>query len=143
MSQLEMAIRIAVETHKGQIDKAGAPYILHPLRLMFGMDTEEEKVVAVLHDVVEDSDWTIDTLREEGFSEIVLAAIDGVTRRDDESYEEFVDRAGRNLLARKVKIADLKDNMDITRIDHPTDKDFDRIKKYHKAWSYLKRAKTM
>src|SRR5688572_11029433 len=112
MSPLEKAISIAVEAHRGQLDKSGAPYILHPLSVMARVDGETEKIVAVLHDVVEDTSWTPDALRREGFSDEVLQALDGVTKREGETYEDFVKRAGSNPVARRVKLADLEDNMD-------------------------------
>jgi (p)ppGpp synthase/HD superfamily hydrolase len=93
MSTLERAIEIAIEAHRGQTDKAGAPYILHPLRIMLTLNTNEEHIVAVLHDVVEDGGWTFERLRAEGFSEEIVNAIESVTRRPNESYEEFVLRA--------------------------------------------------
>jgi (p)ppGpp synthase/HD superfamily hydrolase len=115
MSTLERAIEIATEAHEGQTDKAGAPYIAHPLRVMEAVTEGEAKIVAVLHDVVEDSDWTIDDLRREGFSETVLAAVEALTRREGEAYMNFVDRAKRDALGRIIKRADLMDNMDATR----------------------------
>jgi (p)ppGpp synthase/HD superfamily hydrolase len=130
---LEKAIAIAATAHAGQIDKADNPYILHPLRVMLNMSTEQERIVAVLHDVVEDTDWTFDLLRKEGFPDEILEAIDSVTKRDDESYSAFVGRAGRNSIGRKVKLADLKDNSDLSRISQPTGKDIKRIEKYAAA----------
>ena len=117
MSTLERAISIAVEAHTGQADKGGAPYILHPLRVMLAMQTTEARIVAVLHDVVEDSPhWSLDRLRAEGFSETVVRAIDAVTKRPDETYEDFVRRAGLDPIGRCVKLSDLKDNSDLARI---------------------------
>lgn len=113
---IEDAILIAAEAHKGEKDKAGAAYILHPLRMMMKMNTEAEMMTAILHDVVEDSDWTIEDLREKGFPEEVLEAVERVTNREGESYEQFIERAGKNPIARQVKIADLEDNMNIKRI---------------------------
>src|SRR5689334_3011231 len=125
---LEDAIAIAATVHKGQTDKAGAPYILHPLRLMMQMKTEAEMMVAVLHDVVEDSreqedGWTFEKLRAAGFSDEVLAALDCVTNRTGESYDEFIIRAAANPVARRVKIADLEDNMNIRRMSEMRPKD--------------------
>lgn len=137
MATLEKAIQIAAEAHAGQKDKSGAAYILHPLRLMMRMQTEEEKMTAILHDVVEDSDWTIEKLREQGFSEPVLKALEGVTNQSGESYEEFIERAGRNPIARRVKIADLEDNMNLLRIGEIKPKDLTRLEKYHKSWILL------
>ena len=141
MAKLERAIEIAVLAHKGVRDKAGEPYILHPLRVMMRVNSQTEKVVAVLHDVIEDSRpphrWDLEDLRREGFSEEVLTALDGVTRRADESYEEFVDRSARNPISHRVKIADLEDNMDVRRIHDLTEKDVARLKRYMSAWRSL------
>jgi hypothetical protein len=137
MSTLERAIVIAAEAHAGQVDKAGAPYVLHPLRRMLRLQTNNERIAPILHDVVEDSHWSLDLLREEGFSEDVLQAVDSVTKRDDESYEDFVARAGRNPIGRRVKLADLEDNCDLTRIASPTAKDHTRIEKYRHAIKHL------
>ena len=133
MSTLEHAIALAAKAHEGQVDKAGAPYVLHPLRVMLRLSTTEERVTAVLHDVVEDCGWTLDRLREEGFSEVVIEAVDSVTRRPDESYETFILRAAANPIGRRVKLADLCDNSDVTRIPQPTERDYERIAKYRKA----------
>ncbi len=137
MCTLERAVAIAAEAHSGQVDKAGAPYILHPLRLLLRMATNEERIVAVLHDVVEDSEWSFDRLRAEGFSEIVIEGVDSVTRRQGETYQEFVLRGGRNPLGRRVKLADLRDNSDLSRITNPTKKDRDRVAKYQRAMALL------
>jgi (p)ppGpp synthase/HD superfamily hydrolase len=137
MSSLEKAIALATEAHAGQKDRAGAAYVLHPLRVMARVDSETEKIVAILHDVVEDSDWTLDRLGQEGFSPEVLAALDCVTRRDGESYEDFVKRSAANPLARRVKIADLEDNMDIRRLSAVTPQDAERLNRYLRAWKYL------
>jgi (p)ppGpp synthase/HD superfamily hydrolase len=137
MSNLDTALAIAIQAHAGQVDKAGQPYILHPLRLMFQMATEEEMITAVLHDVVEDSDVTLDALRQAGFSEKVITAVAAVSRQDDETYEEFIRRLRPNALAAKVKLADLTDNMDARRLKTITLKDLARIEKYHHAWIAL------
>jgi len=118
--------------------KGGEPYILHPLRVMFKMRTDDfERMVAVLHDVVEDSEWTLDHLRNEGFPDHVLAAVDCLTRKSDEPYEDFIERVQINTLARTVKIADLEDNLDASRLPELTDKDIERIRKYQKALTVL------
>jgi (p)ppGpp synthase/HD superfamily hydrolase len=135
---LDNALHIAVAAHKGQKDKADNPYILHPLRLMMRMQTETEMIVAVLHDVVEDSDWTLDMLRDEGFSQEILAAVDCVTRREGESYQAFNERLAPNPLARKVKIADLEDNMDIRRLPTVTTEEQARMNRYLETWRYLR-----
>ncbi len=137
MSHLEKAIAIAVEAHRGQKDKNGAAYILHPLRVMARVNSEAEKIAAILHDVVEDTDWTLDRLSNEGFSAEVVQAIDCVTKREGESYEDFVRRSAANPVARRVKIADLEDNMDIRRLESVMPKDAERLNKYLRAWHYL------
>lgn len=140
MSTLERAISIAAEAHAGQVDKAGAPYILHPLRVMMSVETEKERIVAVLHDVVEDcADWPLARLRAEGFSDEVLEALASVTKlpHEEADYEAFIRRAATNPIGRRVKIADLKDNMDLSRIPHPTDKDLRRVEKYRRAIEFL------
>ncbi len=133
MATLERALVIAAEAHQGALDKGGAPYILHPLRLMHQMTTVDEQIVALLHDVVEDSPWTLDALRAEGFSEEVVAAIDGLTRRDGETYEDFIARGVTNPLARRVKRADIEDNMDLRRLGEIGEKDLERLQRYQRA----------
>jgi hypothetical protein len=138
MTPLEKAIFIAVQAHAGAKDKAGEAYILHPLRMMMKMRTEPARVVAILHDVVEDSDWTLEGLREEGFTEQILTAVDHLTKRPGEEYEDFVRRAVQDPLALRVKIADLEDNLDQSRLREPTDRDRARIARYQKALTYAK-----
>jgi len=116
MATLEKAITIALESHAGILDKSSAPYILHPLRVMLQMKTQEEMIVAVLHDVLEDSDYSLAMLSEAGFSENIVEAVDSVTRKPEEPYEEYIQRAGANPLGKKVKYADLMDNLNIARI---------------------------
>jgi (p)ppGpp synthase/HD superfamily hydrolase len=141
MATLERAIEIACRAHAGQLDKAGAPYILHPLRLMLAVTRPEARMAAVLHDVVEDGEVTLEGLRAEGFSDVVVAAVEALTKRDDEEsdYEAFIRRLAPNPLAREVKLADLRDNCDLKRIAAPTERDRERIKKYKKAIAYLER----
>lgn len=136
---LAKAIEIAASAHSTQKDKGGSPYILHPIRVMMSLNTEEEKIVGVLHDVVEDSeDWDFDRLREEGFAENIISALKSVTKQSDaENYEAFIERAGRNQIGRNVKIADIKDNLDVTRIGPLKEKDLLRINKYKNALSKL------
>lgn len=133
MSTLERAIAIAAKAHEGQIDKAGAPYILHPLRVMLRVATNEERITAVLHDVVEDCGVSLEALRAGGFSGIVIDAIDSVTMRPEGPYETFVRRAASNPIGRRVKLADLEDNSDLSRIAKPTPRDHERIAKYRRA----------
>jgi len=133
MSTLERAIALAAKAHEGQVDKAGAPYVLHPLRVMLRVSTAEERITAVLHDVVEDCGVSLDALREAGFSHSVIKAIDSVTSRPEESYEAFVLRAAADPIGRRVKLADLEDNSDLSRIANPTNRDHERIEKYRRA----------
>jgi hypothetical protein len=133
VSTLEQAIAIAAKAHAGQVDKAGAPYVLHPLRMMLRVSTTEERITAVLHDVVEDCGISLEELRAEGFSEIVIEAINSITRKPDESYETFVRRAAANPVGRQVKLADLEDNSDLSRIANPSVRDHERIAKYRRA----------
>jgi len=143
MSTLEQAIALAVEKHRGQVDKYGQPYILHPLRVMFKMESEPAMIAAILHDVVEDTDVTFADLRRMGYSEEIITALDGVTRRDDETYAQFVARSAKHPIARRVKQADLEDNMDIRRLaSELTGKDFERLKRYRRAWEQLQTAKS-
>jgi len=139
MSSLERAIELAVKHHKGQTDKAGQPYILHPLRLMFSMSAGDARVVAVLHDIVEDTPVTLGDLRTEGFSESIVAAVECVTKRAGEDYESFIERISQNPLASTVKLADLEDNMDLSRLSVINDKDRKRVVKYKRAKAILER----
>jgi (p)ppGpp synthase/HD superfamily hydrolase len=141
VAKLEDTILLAAQAHRGQKDKAGAPYILHPLRMMLRMDTEEEMMVAVLHDVIEDSLYTLSDLEQAGYPRAVLEAVDCLTRQQDESYDEFIERIKPNPLARRVKLADLEDNMNLTRLPNPQEKDLERLEKYRRAWSTLTDAK--
>jgi len=139
MATLERAIALAAQAHEGQVDKAGAPYILHPLRMMLSVDTPEARVAAVLHDVVEDTPVSLEALRAEGFSEAVIGAVEALTKRPEEEddYDAFIRRVAPNPLARQVKLADLRDNCDVSRIAQPSQKDWRRIEKYKRAIQYL------
>ena len=138
MSTLVRAIEIATEAHRGQVDKAGNDYIQHPLRVMEAGKTTDEKIVGVLHDVVEDTNWTFGDIAAEGFSSEVIEALKCVTKlSEDEPYNEFIERVKVNPLAIAVKLNDLTDNMDIRRLDELTEKDFKRLQKYHKAYRQL------
>ncbi|GFZ29978.1 hypothetical protein CSC2_05040 [Clostridium zeae] len=140
ISYLEKAICLAVEKHKGQTDKGGMPYILHPIYVMNKMETETEKIVAILHDVVEDTDATFEELRNIGFSDEILSALECLTRGETEDYFDYIDRVKTKPLSIKVKLADLEHNMDFRRIKDITDEDIiKRIKKYKQAWDELNR----
>ncbi len=139
MATLERAIEIAARAHAGQVDKAGQPYVLHPLRMMLAVTTPEARMAAVLHDVVEDTTVTLDELRAEGFPASVLEAVEALTKREGEDYEAFIRRVAPNPIAREVKLADLRDNSDLSRIAEPTERDRERIRKYQRAIAYLER----
>lgn len=136
---LERAIEIAVSAHKGVFDKGGNPYILHPLRVMMSLTTNDEKIVGVLHDVVEDSDdWDFEKLKAEGFSDTVLDGLRAVTKFfEDEDYDAFIQRGLDNNIGRAVKIADIRDNLDVTRIGELKDKDLKRLNKYKRSLKTL------
>ncbi len=142
MPTLDDAIALAVKSHAGVRDRGGQPYILHPLRLMLRMETEEERMVAVLHDVVEDTDLTLEGLRALGYGERVVAALDCLTRRKhtQETYEQFIERIRVNPLATRVKLADLEDNMNVLRLPAVSTEDGKRLTKYRAAWARLKGA---
>jgi (p)ppGpp synthase/HD superfamily hydrolase len=134
---LEKAIEIAVKAHSGQVDKGGQPYILHPLRVMMKMDNDTDRVVAVLHDVIEDTDVKGLDLYGIGFNSDILVAIMDLTKRDGEDYIKYIERVAENPIARRVKLADLDDNMDLGRLHVVEDKDWARWQKYRKAKEYL------
>jgi (p)ppGpp synthase/HD superfamily hydrolase len=137
MSNLTEAILIATKAHRGQTSKDGEPYITHPLRVMFAGKTEAEMIVGVLHDVVEDTEVTLDNLRDRGFGPEMLAGVDAMTKRDGEDYMVFVARCKSNPVARSVKLADIADNMNLERIPNLTTKDFERYQKYRQARHFL------
>lgn len=140
MATIEKAIQIAARAHDGQRDKDGEPYILHPLRVMSGVEGEPAKVAAVLHDVIEDTAITLDDLRSEGFGDATLAAVACLTHPKDESYADYVVRCKGNGVARRVKLADLEDNarpsralLRPDRIEH----DMARLRRYFLAYKFL------
>jgi len=134
MNIIEKSLEIALEAYSGKTDKAGETYILHPLRLMSKMETEEEMSVALLHDVVEDSDLTADDLLNRGIPSIVVNAVLSLTKRHGENYESFIERVLENKLAAKIKKVDIEDNINVLRLNSVTNKDLERVAKYHKAW---------
>nr|MBN2277438.1 GTP pyrophosphokinase [candidate division Zixibacteria bacterium] len=137
MSTLDKAILIAAQAHQGQIDAYGEPYILHPLRVMMRMSSEPEKIVAVLHDVIDKTDWTLQDFRIEGFSDEILEALDCLVKRSYETYEDFIKRTRVSSLAVRVKIADLEDNLDMTRLDDLTEEANNNLARMHRAWKEL------
>jgi len=130
MATLESAIQIAAEAHAGQQDKAGKPYILHPIRVMLSVSTTDEQIAAILHDTVEDTDVTYEQLSAAGFSAEIISAVKALTKLDGESRVDAARRAVKHPIARQVKLADVKDNLDISRIPHLTDKDHARLDEY-------------
>ncbi len=138
---LNKAIKIAIDAHEGQFDKGGKPYILHPLKIMAEFKDEELMIIGVLHDVVEDSDWTIAKLKVEGFSYRVLDAVDLLTKKPgDDYFKDYLYKVCLNSDALKVKIADMEHNLDISRIEYLTLKDVERVNKYKIALPMLKGA---
>ncbi|SDP41404.1 HD domain-containing protein [Phyllobacterium sp. YR620] len=133
MPSLEQAISIAASAHAGYRTENDEPYILHPLRVMLGLHDEDERIVAVLHDVVEKTGWTLENLRNEGFSEQIIAAVDAVTRRHNEDYFDFVQRTRDNDLGRRVKIMDLKDNIAKVRNNRKSSQAEEKLAKYEEA----------
>ncbi len=139
-STLERALAIAVEAHRGQVDKAGAPYILHPLRVMSRMPDDATRVAAVLHDVVEDCPgWTFERLVAEGIPAPIVEALAFLTKlpAEEEDYDAFIRRVAGNPIARVVKMGDLDDNMDLSRIAAPSERDLKRSAKYRRAKQML------
>lgn len=140
---LSLAIKLAVDAHGATIGKDGTPYILHPLRLMARAEGYRHQIVAVLHDTVEDTDLTLDKLREHGFPDEIISAVDALSRKEEETYEAFIDRIAENPLATSVKLLDLYDNIDATRLPELGDKELQRIAKYHRAIVRLKKRTTV
>lgn len=135
---LEHAIIVATMYHVGQVDKGFMPYILHPLRVMNNVDGYEARIVGVLHDVVEDTEATIGALMAAGFSDTVTDAVGVLTKHKNENYMHYITQLALNPLAREVKLADLADNMDTTRLPGPlTEKDVKRLAKYQRAHDVL------
>ncbi len=133
----DIAIEIATRAHIGQKDKAGKGYIEHLKKVADRCDNAEERIVALLHDTIEDTDVTPEYLDEVGFTEGIIEAILSVTKRKGESYVDFVKRAGQNPTGRKVKIHDLEDNMNILRLESLSEKDLERLNKNISAYRYL------
>ena len=134
---LELAIKVATEAHAGLFDKGGKPYINHPQAVADSLSNTEYKIVAYLHDVCEDTPITLEDLKDMGFTYRIVNSIRLLTRTDKLTYEQYLRRLRMDSAARAVKIADLKHNMDITRIPNPSEKDYARIEKYKKALAFL------
>lgn len=136
VSPLDEAIILATQAHRNQVDKAGAPYILHPLRIMLTQADEARRIAAILHDVVEDSDITPEFIKEH-FGQMIADAIVALTRRDDEGYDTFISRCASNAIARDVKRADIADNLDLSRLPTVSERDLARADKYRRALQLL------
>jgi (p)ppGpp synthase/HD superfamily hydrolase len=134
---LERAIAFAARAHEGQFDRIGAPYVLHPLRVMLRLDEPTDMTAAALHDVVEDCGVTLDDLRVQGFPEEVVAVVDALTRRAGETYEAHIRRAGATERSRRIKLADLADNLERSSLLPLTDDNVARIARYRKATEEL------
>jgi (p)ppGpp synthase/HD superfamily hydrolase len=137
MNLIEKSLEIALKAYQGQKDKAGKTYILHPLRIMAQMQTEAEMATALLHDVIEDSDYSAEDLLAEGIPKNIVEAVELLSKQAGDNYEDFIDRVLANPLAAKVKKADIEDNINILRLNSVTEKDLQRVAKYHKAWKRL------
>lgn len=137
MRLLDKAVQLADRAHRGKVDRYGAPSLFHSYRVMERMQGENEAIVAILHDTVEDTDLTLETLRDEGFPGEIVHAVDSLSRRDGESYTEYMERVRENPLAVRVKIADLEDNMDLRRYPEISGEDVERLRRYHHYWRVL------
>lgn len=131
------ALKISFNSHKNQVDKSGMPYVFHPFHLAEQMDDEYSVCVALLHDVIEDTDIMIEDLKAEGFPKEVINAIELLTHSDSVPYLDYVKTIKNNSIARKVKLADLKHNSDLSRLDNIDDKALERVEKYKKAIEIL------
>jgi (p)ppGpp synthase/HD superfamily hydrolase len=140
MHLIDTALQITTAAHAGQTDKAGRPYILHPLRVMAAMDSDEERAVALLHDVIEDGDVDVAGLIAVGIPKHIANAVDCLSKREGEDYPAFIARVLENPLAARVKRADVADNIDVLRLQALSDKDLARVAKYHRAWHQLNEA---
>ena len=139
-SMTKAAMKLCFEAHKEQFDKSGMPYVFHPFHLAEQMESEEAICVALLHDVMEDTDLDVGDIRAAGMSDAVVAALLLMTHDSEIEYMDYVERLSCNPLARKVKMADLRHNMDTARLDAISDKDRERVAKYRRAYSMLAKA---
>lgn len=140
MSYLNKAITITTEAFDGVVDKAGRPYILHCYEVMRGVlhhNDDELSAAAFMHDLIEDTDWTIEMLREAGFSEDIVQTVEALTKKKGGSYDTYIYGLVFNPMAVKIKMSDLRHNMDTLRLDSLDDKGLQRLKKYHKTYKYL------
>ena len=133
----ELAFEIAKTAHAGQTDKAGLDYILHPLQVAAEVTTDEEKAVALLHDIIDDTDVTASELLAKGLPDNVVEAVKALTKKHNQNYAAYLAGVKKNRLATAVKLADLKHNSDLSRLEKITQKDRERAEKYRKAIEYL------
>lgn len=138
MPTLQDAIGLARQVHHGQVDKAGKPYIEHVLRVVSYLNTADDRIVGALHDVLEKSDYTAESLRSLGYPERIVHAVECLTKRHGEGYDHYISRVKQDEIARRVKVADLKDNMDMARIPVPSAMDWERLAKYQRALQQLR-----
>ncbi len=132
-----LSFRIAAQAHRGQVDKGGRPYLLHPLAVARQVSGTESKILALLHDVPEDTDVSLEQLAPL-LPPRLLKSLKLLTRQPGQPYSEYIEQLAQDPMAAQVKLADLTHNMDLRRIPHPTEKDFQRLEKYKKAYTYLK-----
>ena len=133
----DQALRIAIQAHKGQKDKSDREYIMHPIRVAERCVSLKAKIVALLHDTIEDTHVTVERLLKEGFTQEIVDAVLSVTKKEGETYGDFIKRAAQNEIGKEVKKADLEDNMDIRRLKEISDHDVERLRKYLRSWQYL------
>ena len=138
MSNLARAISIAAQAHQHQLDLAGTPYMLHLMRVMLAVRSEDERIVAILHDLLEDTDWTLEMVAAEGFSPEILRSLDLITHRKGESYPDYIARVKTDPVAASVKLADMLDNLDLMRLQTLSAEDLERAVKYHRHSLELK-----
>lgn len=138
MPTFEDALALAAQAHKGQYDLAGAPYICHPMRVALAQSDERARIVAILHDVIEDTAVTYQDLSAAGFDDEIIGAVEALTKRSGEKRIDAAARAKANPLALQVKLADVADNMNLARISNPTAEDYARLREYEQVLAYLK-----
>lgn len=142
MFNIVNALELALEIHRDQLDRYGRPYILHPIRVMMRLESEADKTAAILHDVIEDSNLTLEGLKSRGCPPEIVKTVDLLSRREEEDYFDYIDRAKQSDSAVRIKIADLEDNMDILRIPEVKPDDLERLDKYRRAWEILKKERS-
>lgn len=143
MPDLNEAINLVADHFRGVTDKSGSPYVLHCIRVMMSVESLDAKMVAVMHDLIEDTPMTLEQLRTKGFSDQVLDGVDLVTHRADVSYSDYIVAIKNNSIATQVKLADLKDNTSLNRTlyrEKSSDKDCVRIQKYLLSYQFLTEA---